>query len=285
MNALKAAMAAPGVEVDKLTKSLQQQLGTLRLGAEGMELLKLKTLGVADAIIAEVKAIYDSIAAEKQKQELSKRALDMTISLRTAQETYNVGLAEAKMLFDEDAISIEVYIARVKELDKALADSATKSKEWATIAKGLAKDLSQMFIDAVFGAKNFTEALVGILKKLAEMIFDLLVMKPLIEALGSWLGGLGGLIPHAAGGQTFSGSSYLVGEQGPELFVPSSSGMIVPNNMLGSGGAGMTVNNYIDARGADAGVEARVRRALAETENRAVNRSVLATRELGLRTA
>jgi hypothetical protein len=37
----------------------------------------------------------------------------------------------------------------------------------------------------------------------------------------------------AAGGPVTGGESYLVGEQGPELFVPSRSGNIVPNNALG----------------------------------------------------
>lgn len=40
----------------------------------------------------------------------------------------------------------------------------------------------------------------------------------------------------ASGGPVMSGSSYLVGEVGPELFVPSTSGTIVPNNALASGG-------------------------------------------------
>jgi phage-related minor tail protein len=31
------------------------------------------------------------------------------------------------------------------------------------------------------------------------------------------------------------GSPYLVGERGPELFVPGRTGMIVPNNQLSSG--------------------------------------------------
>jgi phage-related minor tail protein len=32
------------------------------------------------------------------------------------------------------------------------------------------------------------------------------------------------------------GTSYLVGEQGPELFTPSSAGNITPNHALGGGG-------------------------------------------------
>ena len=37
----------------------------------------------------------------------------------------------------------------------------------------------------------------------------------------------------AAGGPVTGGQQYMVGEQGPELFVPNQSGSIVPNNALG----------------------------------------------------
>jgi hypothetical protein len=37
----------------------------------------------------------------------------------------------------------------------------------------------------------------------------------------------------AAGGPVTGGQQYMVGERGPELFVPNQSGSIVPNNALG----------------------------------------------------
>lgn len=62
----------------------------------------------------------------------------------------------------------------------------------------------------------------------------------------SWVPGLGGKgfsmpkLPEfrAAGGSVLAGSPYIVGERGPELFVPGRSGTIVPN---GAGGAGTSV--------------------------------------------
>jgi murein DD-endopeptidase MepM/ murein hydrolase activator NlpD len=41
------------------------------------------------------------------------------------------------------------------------------------------------------------------------------------------------ITPKAVGGPVFSGHPYLVGEQGPEIIVPSSSGMVIPNHDLG----------------------------------------------------
>jgi hypothetical protein len=46
--------------------------------------------------------------------------------------------------------------------------------------------------------------------------------------------------PRALGGPVTQGSSYLVGERGPELFTPSSSGNITPNSAMG--GNTITVN-------------------------------------------
>jgi hypothetical protein len=52
----------------------------------------------------------------------------------------------------------------------------------------------------------------------------------------------------ATGGPVSGGNPYMVGERGPEIFVPSVSGSIVPNNAVGSfmsgrqsGGSGMSV--------------------------------------------
>ena len=60
-----------------------------------------------------------------------------------------------------------------------------------------------------------------------------------VDALG--LAGISTLPKKANGGPVMSGTTYLVGEQGPELFTPSSSGNITPNHAMG-GGSTITVN-------------------------------------------
>jgi phage-related minor tail protein len=61
----------------------------------------------------------------------------------------------------------------------------------------------------------------------------------ILSGIGGWLGGLLGF---AEGGQPPMGKASIVGENGPELFVPRSAGTVIPNNQLGGGG--QTVNNY-----------------------------------------
>ena len=57
---------------------------------------------------------------------------------------------------------------------------------------------------------------------------------------------LGGFL--ADGGSASANTPYIVGERGPELFVPRSSGTVIPNHALaGAGGTTMVTNNYINA--------------------------------------
>jgi lambda family phage tail tape measure protein len=52
----------------------------------------------------------------------------------------------------------------------------------------------------------------------------------------------------ADGGSANANTPYVVGERGPELFVPRSSGTVIPNHALGGvGGTTMVTNNYINA--------------------------------------
>jgi hypothetical protein len=61
----------------------------------------------------------------------------------------------------------------------------------------------------------------------------------------------------AKGGPVRARDAYIVGEQGPELFVPGAAGNIIPNNKLGSvpsmgprgsvGGGGTVINLNVNA--------------------------------------
>ena len=62
-----------------------------------------------------------------------------------------------------------------------------------------------------------------------------------IDVGGGWNPG------RAMGGPVSAGTTYLVGERGPELFMPSGSGTIIPNNELGGGSVTNVTNNYINA--------------------------------------
>jgi hypothetical protein len=65
------------------------------------------------------------------------------------------------------------------------------------------------------------------------------------KGIGGFIGGiLGGLF--AEGGNPPVGKPSIVGEKGPELFVPRSAGTIIPNNQMGGS---VVVNVSVDASG------------------------------------
>jgi hypothetical protein len=88
----------------------------------------------------------------------------------------------------------------------------------------------------------------NVIQKIKDFI-NLIKSNPLVKGLADIIDDIfgGG---RAAGGPVNAGTTYLVGERGPELFTPSGNGMIIPNNKLGGGGSiNITVNGALDPEG------------------------------------
>jgi len=150
-------------------------------------------------------------------------------------------------------MTIDTGMDRINE---ALKD---KTDEITVYADQAARNMQDAFADFLFDpfdkgvkgmAKDFADTLRRMLAEAAaSKIFDL--MKGTMTKGGGIIGLIGGLFGgrKASGGPVSAGRSYLVGERGPELFSPRSSGHITPNHAMGG-----TVNVYqnVDARGASA---------------------------------
>jgi hypothetical protein len=88
-------------------------------------------------------------------------------------------------------------------------------------------------------------SLVGIINAAVNAIRTVAsVGKSIGGAIGGALGFGGG---RAMGGPVSARTAYVVGERGPELFVPGSSGSIIPNGMGGGTTINLTVNGAIDS--------------------------------------
>jgi hypothetical protein len=87
------------------------------------------------------------------------------------------------------------------------------------------------------------QSVVGSIQSLISLVANNPVVQGIGNAISSAFGGF-----RAAGGPVSAGKSYVVGEQGAEMFVPSSNGTIVPNGGMGST-FNITVNGAIDAEG------------------------------------
>ena len=118
------------------------------------------------------------------------------------------------------------------------------------------------------GKMNFRDFANSIIADMTRIAIRQAIIAPLMSGFSGWLGktfgpqdaakdvvsGMGKTFPgdipidggRANGGPVRGGRPYMVGERGPELFVPGSSGNITPNHQLG----GSTVINVsVDASG------------------------------------
>jgi phage-related protein len=92
--------------------------------------------------------------------------------------------------------------------------------------------------------------LISFFSNLIDKVQDFIDKLKDVPFIGNLIDLFGGA--KAQGGPVVGGMSYLVGERGPELFTPSASGNIIPNNKLGRGSGAVyniTVNGAIDSEG------------------------------------
>ena len=96
--------------------------------------------------------------------------------------------------------------------------------------------------------KSLADAARSMLNMIARTFLQLGINTLLFNVFGGSSGIFKNLDTFAAGGRPTVGKAALVGEKGPELFVPSVAGTVIPNNKLGGGG-NVTVNVSVDASG------------------------------------
>jgi hypothetical protein len=139
------------------------------------------------------------------------------------------------------------------------AKVATENFDKAREALGRINSASSMigsavasaFADAVVEGKNLNEVFSSLLKTLEKAAINSLFtsfFNPTsaggVSAFSSLLG-FGGA--RANGGPVSAGQAYVVGEKRPEIFVPNTSGTIIPRipNMKSSGGGSVTFGDTI----------------------------------------
>lgn len=166
------------------------------------------------------------------------------------------GLNEAKRLYEETRTEAEKYedkVARINELHREFGEIVTDEVRDKAL-KGLREEFDGTAAAAKEAAGAIKSAFDGLFddpKKALEDLGKQLIRMALYRQLAaSFPGtfGAGGIIPlagaRAAGGPVLDGRPYLVGEKGPEVFVPSGAGSVVPNHALGTS---VEVHNYSGA--------------------------------------
>jgi hypothetical protein len=173
---------------------------------------------------------------------------------------------------DQDRLaSLQKAIEKQYELNTAVQNQLRLADGVAnTLGEGLGSAFNALIAGAQGWEKSLQQIASGVLLDIANQLIRIFVIEQAINAIKTFLtpfslstplgagggkvgkfGTLGpnyGIPQRAKGGPVSSGQTYMVGERGPELFVPGRSGSIVPNDKLGSGGSTSVVVN-VDASG------------------------------------
>lgn len=211
----------------------------------------------------------EGVAKEREALEkLAQSYLDLNSPSRvfTRQiDEVNKLAADGKISLTDAALSVDLLTIAMKKneatrMDTALNDLFGDLDEEAKRIENLTKQMSALesvsmdagamiasgFEDAILSGQKLGEVVRALGQDLLRLIFRQQITAPLAKGIGDAL--FAGF--RAEGGPVGAGGAYVVGEKGPELFVPHSSGSIVPNGAMGSGGGsagGVTVNYNIAA--------------------------------------
>ena len=181
----------------------------------------------------------------------AQKALREAILNGTEEEVKRQQRIEQLMEGQEDGMRsiVENYVDLEIAQNSAIDDAQRLNSTYASIGRTIETGVVDMIMAATDKTKSLAEAASNTLRQLASQLLSF--------GINAGLGSLGGddgvgffsrLFPRALGGSVSSNRPYMVGERGPELFVPGAQGNIVPNHAMGS--SNIVVN--VDASGTQA---------------------------------
>jgi hypothetical protein len=236
-----------------------------------MKDLKEETMGAnqeLDSSIGKLKVFLNSLEAKaliskKQVEELLNKLKGST------EETKNLGVELDKVaegvleIIKKDVESINQTIAKgvvggIKSFSRGLAESIVLGKDLENTMKQIAQriliEVLATFIQFIIQQKilnKFKKDELTTNHNIERSLKRQIALQAVLMAMGG--GGGGGLPFFHKGGAVSKGKPIIVGERGPELFVPNSTGQIT-QSARGTGGGPVNVNfniTTVDARSFD----------------------------------
>jgi tape measure domain-containing protein len=200
----------------------------------------------------------------------------MQAKLNGTEEEYQKRLLIQQIMRDNPTLQMRDVEAIVTK-NQALQRQLTQAEQLKAVYSDIGMTIKSGVVDAIQGAVNGTKSLgevaANVLSNIANKLLDIAVNMALFGAMsgtgsggglfgglfggGKGGGGLGSVASNmnqyaplpgfAAGGTPPVGRPSLVGERGPELFMPGVRGSIIPNDAMGGGSTSVVVN--VDASG------------------------------------
>jgi hypothetical protein len=177
-------------------------------------------------------------------------------------------LLEAQINGTEDQVRLEIdlanaagevernYVKRIFAAKQTLKQLEEQRRVFEAIGDTIKTGVVDGITAAIDQTRTLGEVASNVLRTIANQLLRLGVNQlfsgggggggggstgPNVDLVGQYMG------ERALGGSVSSGRPYMVGERGPELFVPGAQGNIIPNNAMGS--TSVVVN--VDASGTE----------------------------------
>lgn len=178
----------------------------------------------------------DHLATLRKKADVLKAQLDPMIAYNQQVQEYE-RMAANQLITDEQLAQAK---SKLRERLLGVKESLDITLMTMKDAKRMGiQSLEDGLVDLMRGAKSTKEAFrdmaQSVIASLIRMQIQQSITAPLAKAMGLSVG------TRAMGGPVTAGKPYLVGERGPELIVPSSSGTVVPNNRLSGGSSAVNI--------------------------------------------
>jgi len=205
---------------------------TAALGQQRIDFeLQQRNFEIEDAVTRGLTKRADKLKASRDQYELYETQI---LNATVAQQEFNEALALTQPVTDSLFDSLMAVAEGTKSAQEAFADFL---RSIASILMDAAKQMIATYIA------------IGVARMFAGMPPKSAPAPDIQSGAGFGLGNqimVGGMRTAASGKGALMNQPYLVGERGPELFVPKNNGTIVPNHQMGAG-ANVTVN--VDASG------------------------------------
>ena len=182
---------------------------------------------------------------------------------------------------DDKRDQIELLVNTNKELSEKIKleqEAAAEAKRLQQIYDNIGQTIASGVVDVLGVAfdrtKSLADAASNMLRNLANQLLSLGIN---VALKGTGLSLFQNLPGFANGGSIPGGKPAIVGEKGPELFVPGKSGTIIPNNALG--GSNIVVN--VDAGGSNVQGDGTQAKALGAAIGLAVQNEIIKQKKPG----
>jgi len=234
------------------------------IGMEAITTTGEQLVGALPAAISETEAALESLKNSNPGSELVAGIEEFILANRRAAESLAV-VREAATGAGGADISAPNFVDRLNESFTKLQENLpTVQQQIDSLAKTTMKNMSDSLMGVVKGTVKLKDAFKQMAASLIMQAIQLFVIDKITGGFVSFAKGLTG---KAIGGPVQSGQPYMVGERGPEMFVPNQSGSIIPNKKMGGG---VTVINNVDARGSGADVDQKIKFAMAQSSQQTI---------------